>query len=381
MNWPILHVLAGGASAVFPANAPRAKNVGTSRPKWADLGPQEPPSRCVVLAQIIRKLQRFAESCRKLRFVVSLQPEVPAMTDLSRRLFFGASAATAATLAASSSTVAPIANAAEEPAVDVGSLGKTAHTKFAVNIEMWWKKLPFMDRIKKAAEFGYPAVEFWPFEGKDIPGIAKLAQELKIEISQFTAWGFEPGMNNPANEDKFIATIEKACEVAHTLNCRKMTVVAGNNQKGMSQEAMLAQVTKALKRAAPIVEKAKVMIILESMNGRVDHPGHCLYGSPDAVKICRDVNSPMVKINWDLYHMHISEGDLCGRMKDGIDQIGYLQLADHPGRNEPGTGEIFYPRVLREAIALGYKDYVGLELNPKTTELAAAIAVNKADQW
>lgn len=300
------------------------------------------------------------------------------MTELSRRLFFGASAATAATLAASSATVG---QAAEEPAVDVSSLGKTPHTKFAVNIEMWWKKLPFMDRIKKAAEFGYPAVEFWPFEGKDIPAIAKLTQELKIEVSQFTAWGFEPGMNNPANEDKFIATIEKACEVAHTLNCRKMTVVAGNNQKGMTQEAMLAQVTKALKRSVPIVEKAKVMLILESMNGRVDHPGHCLYGSPDAVKICREVNSPMVKINWDLYHMHISEGDLCGRMKDGIDQIGYLQLADHPGRNEPGTGEIFYPRVLREAIALGYKDYVGLELNPKTTELAAAIAVNKADQW
>ena len=128
------------------------------------------------------------------------------MTELSRRLFFGASAATAATLAASSATVG---QATEEAAVDVGSLGKTPHTKFAVNIEMWWKKLPFMDRIKKAAEFGYPAVEFWPFEGKDIPAIAKLTQELKIEVSQFTAWGFEPGMNNPANEDKFIANLVK----------------------------------------------------------------------------------------------------------------------------------------------------------------------------
>jgi hydroxypyruvate isomerase len=68
-------------------------------------------------------------------------------------------------------------------------------------------------------------------------------------------------------------------------------------------------------------------------------------------------------------------------LKEGLDQIGYLQLADHPGRHEPGTGEIYYPRVLRQAYELGYRDYVGLELNPKTTELAAAIAVAKADRW
>ncbi len=117
------------------------------------------------------------------------------------------------------------------------------------------------------------------------------------------------------------------------------------------------------------------------MNIRVDHKGHCLYGSPDAVRICREVNSPMVKINWDLYHMHISEGDLCGHLKEGFDQVGYLQLADHPGRNEPGTGEIHYPRVLRQAYELGYRGYVGLECRPATTELAAAQAVAKADVW
>ncbi len=188
-------------------------------------------------------------------------------------------------------------------------------------------------------------------------------------------------MNNPAQEDKFIAKIEEACGVAKELKIRKMTVVAGNNQKDMSQDQMLRQVVKALKRAAPIAEKHQVMLILEPMNGRVDHPGHCLYGSVDAVKICREVDSPMVKINWDLYHMQISEGDLCGRLKEGFDQVGYLQLADHPGRCEPGTGEIHYNRVLRQAKELGYQDFVGLECRPKTTELAAAIGVAKADIW
>jgi hydroxypyruvate isomerase len=89
----------------------------------------------------------------------------------------------------------------------------------------------------------------------------------------------------------------------------------------------------------------------------------------------------MVKINWDLYHMQISEGDLCGRLKDGFDQVGYLQLADHPGRYEPGTGEIHYPRVLRAAFELGYRGFVGLECRPKEGEELAAQRVNQADQW
>jgi hydroxypyruvate isomerase len=188
-------------------------------------------------------------------------------------------------------------------------------------------------------------------------------------------------MNNPAQEARFIAKIKEACGVAKKLKIRKLTVVAGNNQPGMTQDAMLAQVTTALKKAAPIAEQHEVMLILEPMNGRVDHPGHCLYGSADALRICREVDSPMVKINWDLYHMQITEGDLCGHLKEGLDQIGYLQLADHPGRHEPGTGEVHYNRVLRQAFELGYRDFVGLECIPATTELAAAQGVAAADVW
>lgn len=294
----------------------------------------------------------------------------------TRRTFLATGVAFSAALA-----TRPLNAAQEEKPVDVSKLGQTPHTKFAVNVEMWWTKLPFLERIKKVAEFGFPGYEFWPYENKDLDAIAKLNAELGLECSQFTAWGFEPGMNNPANEDKFVAKIEEACGEAKKLKIRKMTVVAGNNQPNMTQEAMLAQVTKALKRAAPIAEKHNVMLILEPMNGRVDHPGHCLYGSPDAVRICREVDSPMVKINWDLYHMQITEGDLCGRMKEGFDQIGYLQLADHPGRHEPGTGEIHYNRVLKQALDLGYRDFVGLECRPATTELAAAQGVAAADVW
>ena len=274
-----------------------------------------------------------------------------------------------------------VAKAADGEAPDSSTLGKTPHTKFAVNVEMWFKKLPFLDRLRGAAALGFPAVEFWPYEGKDIDATIRLCDELNLAISQFTAWGFTPGMNDPKNHDKLVKKIEESCQVAKRLNCKKMCVVGGNDIKGMSQEQMHENIITGLKKVAPIAEEHQVMLILEPMNIRVDHKGHCLYGSPAAVRICREVNSPMVKINWDLYHMHISEGDLCGHLKEGWDQVGYLQLADHPGRHEPGTGEIHYNRVLKQAYDLGYRDYVGLECNPATTELAAAEGVAKADVW
>ncbi len=301
------------------------------------------------------------------------------MSEINRRTFLGTTVAAAG--AASLTAGAGQAAAADD--ADTSSIGKTPHTRFAVNIEMWWRKLPFLDRIRQTAALGFPAVEFWPYKNKDIDAVAKLCAELEIEIAQFTAWGFTPGLNHPDNEDSFVATVKEACEVAHRLSCKKMTVVAGNNQEGMTKEQMHAQVIKALRRAAPIAEENKVMLILEPMNGRVDHPGHCLYGSADAIKICEAVGSEFVKINWDLYHMQIEEGDLCGHLREGFTkkQIGYLQLADHPGRNEPGTGEVHYNRVLKEAYELGYRDCVGLECRPKTTELAAAKAVAAADIW
>lgn len=297
------------------------------------------------------------------------------MTISSRRKFLGAAAACAA------SPAALAAAGAETRKEDVKKIGRTPHTRFAVNIEMWFSKLPFTRRMEAAAALGFPAVEFWPLEGKDIDAVAAKAAELNIEIAQFTAWGFKPGLNNTVNHGKFLKAVNESCKAAKKMNCKLMTVVGGDDQPGMSQEQMHENIVKGLKLAAPIAEDNEIVMILEPMNIRVDHKGHCLYGSPPAIEICRKVASPSVKINWDLYHMQITEGDLCGRLKDGFDHVGYLQLADHPGRNEPGTGEIHYNRVLKAAHDLGYRGFVGLECRPEKTELAAARRVASADVW
>jgi hydroxypyruvate isomerase len=290
----------------------------------------------------------------------------------TRRKFLAGTAALAASLPAFA------ANDKEE----IGRLGKTPHTRFAVNVEMWWPKLPFLRRLEEAARLGFPAVEFWPWQNKDIPAVAAACKKLKLEVAQFTGWGFRPGLNDPQNHKKFVEAIEAGCKVAQQLpECRMMCVVGGDDVKGMTQAQMHQHIIDGLKKAAPIAENNKITLILEPMNIRVDHKGHCLYGSEPTMRIIKAVGSSHVKMLADLYHLQITEGDLCGHMREYIDSAAYFQLADHPGRNEPGTGEIHYPRVLRQLHDLKYRGYVGLECRPRKTELEAARAVNRADQW
>jgi len=287
---------------------------------------------------------------------------------LSRRSFLRATTAAAA-VATTSSASAHVAlqqlGAPQDPR-------KEAKTKLALNLEMWFGAHPFVERIHRAADLGFQHFEFWPWRNKDLPALKAAMKETGMQATQFTAWGFVPGMNNPKNHEAVMKEIEASCQTANELGVPMVTVVGGNDQPGMTAEQMHGHIIEALKQAAPIAEKYEVMLILEPMNVRVDHKGHCLYGSPDSVRICREVDSPWVKLNWDLYHMQISEGDLCGRLREGFDQVGYIQLADHPGRREPGTGEIAYGRVMQELWDLGYRKPVGVESYPSEEESKSA---------
>ena len=298
------------------------------------------------------------------------------MISLDRRSLLAASAALCAAPRLRASPQETAAGAS-----DLAERVRKLKTRFAVNGEIWWSGMPFEKRVETALAHGFDGIEFWPWRNKDLAALERLAKDKGVKFAQFTAWGFEPGLCNPDNHAKAVEEVREACKAAKRIGAPMMTIVAGNNQKGMTTEQMHAHVTTGLKLLAPIAEEHDVMLILEPMNGRVDHPGHCLYGSEAAVRICREVNSPHVKINWDLYHMQLAEGDLCGRLKDGLDQLAYVQVADTPGRKEPGTGEIHWPRVLRAVSELGYKGYVGLECWPKDGEEKAIERLIAADTW
>jgi hydroxypyruvate isomerase len=252
---------------------------------------------------------------------------------------------------------------------------------YAVNAEMFWSRLPFLDRLKKVKEAGFSHYEFWPWRGKDIDAIKSLNDELGLHVSQFSASpkSFDRGIADPARKGEFLEDVRLALAAAKKLNVAKLCVVAGEEPDGVSREAQTAAVVDALKAAAQIVEPAGVTLILEPLNLLVDHPKQLVVTSAHAAEILKAVGSPNVKMLFDIYHQQISEGNLTLNIRKYKDLIGYYQLADHPGRNEPGTGEIRYAHVLRVVRETGYRGAIGLELSPKEDPAKALEAVRKAD--
>ncbi|MEM7517446.1 MAG: hypothetical protein AAF368_11060, partial [Planctomycetota bacterium] len=142
---------------------------------------------------------------------------------LTRRGVLGAAAALSATPARAEWLVQESAKES-----DLASIGKTPNTRFAPNIEMWWGGLEFTDRMRQAHAHGFTGVEFWNWRSKDIAAVQRVREELGLTIAQFTAWGFRPGMNDPANKNAFAQAIEEASSTAHEWQCKKATVVAGD---------------------------------------------------------------------------------------------------------------------------------------------------------
>ena len=243
----------------------------------------------------------------------------------------------------------------------------------ACNMESWWTDLDFMQRFERAAEAGFSSIEFWEHNknNRNMNAVATLAKKLDLNIVQFTGWG-GPSLADTSHHYDFIETMKLVTEIAHQLNAPMFTVVGHQTLKTISQADSLANLTLALETAAPILEDAKKMLILEPFNP-VDHPGHFLNGSADALRICREIDSPFIKINWDLYHMQLTEGNIVDNLYAGIDQVGYIQVADIPGRHQPGSGELNYNFIFNAIDAIGYKGPIGLECWPENNDENRAI--------
>ena len=155
--------------------------------------------------------------------------------------------------------------------------------------------------------------------------------------------------------------------------------MAGEETGGYSRDEQVQAVIACLKAGARIVEPEGITLILEPLNILVNHPRQLLVRSSDAADVLRAVGSPNVKMLFDIYHQQISEGNLTGNIKKYRDLIGYFQLADHPGRHEPTTGEINYAFVLRTIHDIGYRDPIGMEMSPRSDPMEAFAAIRRVD--
>ncbi|NTW98064.1 MAG: TIM barrel protein, partial [Oscillochloris sp.] len=237
----------------------------------------------------------------------------------------------------------------------------TPPLRFSVCVETLFKEKPFEQRLEYVHDLGFPAFEFWNRQGKDMNITLALRLALRLEVSAFVGSG--ASLVDPAQRQQFLTDINRAAALAFDLSCANLIVSSGPALPGVSREQQTATMIEALHAAAETAADADVALALKPLNQR-DHPGTFLSSSDEGFAIVRAVNSPHVRLCFDLYHQQISEGDLSRRITENLDLIGHIQVADVPGRHEPGTGEINYEHIFGLLREQGYQGFVGLEYNP-----------------
>lgn len=280
-------------------------------------------------------------------------------------------------LSAAALGVAAIGVSACAKSGDVAALSQAQKQKllsgFAVNLEMWWTTLPFEERFAKAGEAGFSHVEYWFVTAweRDAKALAALAQSAGVSTAQTVCSA--PALGDRSTHDHYLDAVKAAIEEAQVLGAPIVTVTGHQNVEGVTRAAALSAYADGIEKAAPLWEAAKITCAVEPFNP-YDHAGHFINGHKDAHKICAAINSPYVKMNWDLFHMQRAEGNVIDNLRKGADQIGYMQLADSPDRHQPGTGEMGYVNVIKAARAAGYQGPIGLECAPKDKDDARAVS-------
>ena len=233
----------------------------------------------------------------------------------------------------------------------------------AVCAEMVFTDLPFEERVSRIHDAGF-AVELWDWTNKDIDALAATG-------ANFTSMtGYVAGnLTDPDAADELLATANESVQAAQKLRCPSLNLHGtGLDAKGLpvvpvevvTGEMWLAA-AHTLGRLADLGEREGVVFTLENLNTEVDHPGTPFAKAADTLALVKAVDSPYVRMNLDIYHAQIGEGNLIELIRRSAPYVGEVQVADVPGRCEPGTGEINYPAVARALHDAGYAGVVAME--------------------
>jgi hydroxypyruvate isomerase len=242
--------------------------------------------------------------------------------------------------------------------------------KFAANLSMMFTDAPFLDRFGRAAAAGFRAVEFlFPYDYTPAE-VTAAARAAGVSVVLFNTvpgdWAKgERGMAAlPGREQEFRDGVAKALDYAAALGCPRVHAMAGLVPDGADRAAMAVTYRDNLAAATAMAAKGKVDIVIEPINTR-DIPGFYLNRTEEAAAVIADVGVPNLKIQFDIYHRQIMQGDLARAIAEHLPHIGHMQIADNPGRNEPGTGEINWSFLFAEIDRLGFDGWIGCEYKPK----------------
>ncbi|TVY06940.1 hydroxypyruvate isomerase family protein [Paenibacillus cremeus] len=221
------------------------------------------------------------------------------------------------------------------------------------------------EKLGMLHELGFSAFEIWGWWNRDLDALQQAKERHGLTLASMCTRIIS--LVDPSQRNAYLEGLKESLAVAQRLGCRYLISQTGNYIPEVPREQQQQSLIAGLKAAAPYLEEAAdVTLIVEPLNTKFDHKGYYLERSDEAFEIIDAVGSPQVKIVYYIYHQQISEGNLIPTIKSNMDKIAYFHLADHPGRHEPGTGEIHYPNVLQAIRDTGYTGYVGLEYFPLT---------------
>lgn len=232
------------------------------------------------------------------------------------------------------------------------------------------------DRIRAVKAAGLDSAEFHLWRDKDLDSIARALDETGIRLTGFVV---EPrrSLVDPAQHEEFLLAVRESLEAARKLGSPPLVVASGFTREGVSHDDHVAAAVSALRRAAELAEAAGVTLLLEPLNDRVEHPGMFLVSTKLGLDIVEAVGSPNLRLLFDAYHSAVMGEDLAAVLAGRVHLVAHVQVADSPGRHEPGTGAIDWPTTLSTLRELGYEGAIGLEYKP-TMPAAESLAAARA---
>ncbi|MCL4424481.1 MAG: hydroxypyruvate isomerase [Firmicutes bacterium] len=241
--------------------------------------------------------------------------------------------------------------------------------KFAANLTTLFTELPLEDRFAASREAGFAAVEFlfpYPY---DLRTIARALATNKLEMVLFDLppgdWerGDRGIASDPRRVEEFRAGVDEAVRWARGLGVRRLNCLAGKRIPELPEEVQWGTLLSNIRYAAEELARHGLRLTIEPLNS-YDVPGFLLTSSAITLRLLDEAGSPNAFLQYDVYHMQRMEGELTTTLRRNLPRIGHIQIADNPGRHQPGTGEINYRFLLAELDRLGYDGYVALEYIP-----------------
>lgn len=223
------------------------------------------------------------------------------------------------------------------------------------------------DRLRACAEAGFAHAEIWHWRNKDVGALRKTLKATAVDLVSLIS---EPRVDLADRDShrQFLTGFRASCETADRLECGRVVVASGHALPSASFDEQRRTVVDVLAQAAEVAADYEVVLALENVNSRVDHPGTLLDTASACISVVREINSPQLRLLLDRYHSLVM-GEQVGDLTDAGHLITHVQIADVPGRGEPGTGTVDWGRELHALTALGYRGQLGLEYRPTCDSL------------